>query len=112
MPKLGVTFNSRSAATPSGAGSNVSQRFLIGYTDQGSATASVLCESLDQFETAFGVRSNTNSLYDVVDAAFQEGLNQVNVSRIVGPGAVNASVTLTDSSGAATLKVTAVGPGA
>lgn len=111
MPKLGVTFNSRSATAPSGAGLSVSQGFLIGYTDKGSATQSVLCESLADFETAFGVRSNTNSLYDDVDAAFQEGLSAVNVSRIVGPSAVNASVTLNDSSGSPTLKVTAVGPG-
>ncbi|MGZ4530807.1 MAG: phage tail sheath subtilisin-like domain-containing protein [Mycobacteriaceae bacterium] len=60
----------------------------------------------------YGQRGTNPLLSDSVETYFREGGSQVVTARVVGPGAVYASVNLLDSGSAASCTVKAIGPGA
>lgn len=89
--------------------------FLVGLTDRGPVTAPILVRSLDEFISRFGTRQSYSVLYDVVEMAFREGLNQAYIGRVVGPAATQGSIDLLNTyagGGTASLTATAYGPGA
>jgi hypothetical protein len=96
--------------------SSLGTAFFIGQAASGPVGKAVPITSLAQYVTIFGGRTfngATATLYDAVDAFFQEGGALCYVSRVSGASAVVASVDLHDRAGSPlnTLKVSALGPG-
>jgi hypothetical protein len=81
--------------------------FVIGMAEKGP-TAPVLIRSMDEFVATFGSRVSYGNLYDIVDAYLREGGTRAYVSRVVGPSATKASLTLNDSAGTPAPTVNAV----
>lgn len=87
--------------------------FVTGETAQGPTGVPVPVSSITDYLAFLGNRVSYGSLYDALDEFFHDGGVQAYVSRVVGPGAVAAHVTLEDQnvSPAATLVATATGAG-
>lgn len=99
------------AGTPrSAVGSQSGQGFMVGEADRGPAIPTLIT-SLAKFIATFGGRVSYSVLYDAVDTAFQEGVRQVWISRVIGTAAVKALAALSDGS-ATTFSVRAKGTGA
>lgn len=84
--------------------------FLVGLADWGPSTTPVTIQSLAQTIATVGPRSATNTtVYDSLDVYFREATNPATAifSRVVGPGASAASLTLTDANASASVLVNA-----
>ena len=86
--------------------------FVVGPADRGPVDAPVLIRSLAEYVDIFGPRVSYGWLYDVLDVAFNEGLDHAYVVRTVGPSAVTSSKNLVNASSENTLEVKAASPGA
>lgn len=96
--------------------SSLGTAFFIGQTESGPVGEAVLITSLTQYINIFGQRTfngATPTLYDAVDAFFQEGGVQCYISRVSGAGGAVASHILVDRAGTplSTLQIEAIGPG-
>ncbi len=120
MTAPGTIVNVTSSASANAAPSSTGTFFAVGQAASGPVGTPVLITSLAQYISVFGgrtVNGVTQTLYDAVDAFFQEGGQQVWVSRVFLAADVTsdtANLTLDDRAGSplATLKVSAIGPGA
>jgi hypothetical protein len=68
--------NVQTATSPPAAGSptDTGTLFVVGQTGGGDMTVATLCETISDFETAFGVRATDNAaLWDYLDVYFREG---------------------------------------
>ena len=95
---------------------NTGTAFFAGACDQGpppsSGVSYIKCQSLNDYITAFGVRSATSaSLYDTLDAFFQEQGSLAYVTRVTDNTATSAALTLNDSGSRPTVTITAATPG-
>ena len=110
-PGTAITVTASSAApavdTPTG------HAFAVGLSARGPVGRPVLLHSMTDFAAMLGARQNYSVLYDWADTYFHEGGSSLYVSRIVGPAATTASLTLKDRAGTPlnTLTVSAIGPG-
>ncbi len=116
MATPGTTVNIVSPMSPNVPISSLGTAFFIGQTASGPVGTAVLITSLAQYVLIFGARTfngATPTLYDSVDAFFQEGGAQCYISRVSGASAVTASHILVDRAGSplSTLTVSALGPG-
>src|SRR5215472_5747007 len=81
MPNVGVTVQTRTAPPAGGAPANTGNAFLCAVTGAGTVGVPVLCQSIADFESAFGVRAAGNqAAWDWCDVFFREGGNQVYVT--------------------------------
>src|SRR4051794_29431094 len=95
MPLPGVTISFGDAIPAAGAPTDTGQWLVAGLTDRGPTGKPVRVTSLSGFKSQLGDRVSYSSLYDVAETFFREGGTNLVVSRVVGPAAVTASVTLT-----------------
>lgn len=84
--------------------------FIAGLAERGP-TESVTCRNLAQFSERFGEFVSYGSLYSAADVFFREGGSVLNVTRVVGPAAVKATVTFKNGAAENTLKVIASSAG-
>lgn len=114
MPQApGVTVTV-SAAPPSPNGNAPTGTwFVTGETQQGPTGIPIPITSMTDYANYLGTRVSYGFLYDALNEFFSDGGVLAYVSRIVGPGAVAASVTLQDRAGSPlnTLSVRAAGAG-
>lgn len=80
--------------------------FIAGLADRGP-TEAVTVRNLAQFSERFGEFVSYGSLYSAADVFFREGGSVLNVTRVVGPAAVKATVTIKNGAAENTMKVTA-----
>lgn len=87
--------------------------FVTGQTQAGPTGVAVPITSISDYLAYLGPRVSYGILYDSLDEFFHDGGVLAYVSRVVGPSAVAAHVTLVDTEGAPenTLTVTAAGAG-
>jgi hypothetical protein len=75
--------------------------------ERGSSTEAVTCRNLAQFVEHYGEFVSYGSLYSSADVFFREGGSVLNITRVVGPAAVKATVTIKNAAAENTLKVIA-----
>ena len=87
--------------------------FVTGLTGAGPTGVAVPITSLTDYVNYLGARVTYGALYDALDEYFHDGGVLAYVSRVVGPAATAASVTLKDRAGSPlnTLTFTAAGQG-
>lgn len=111
QPRPGSIVTTRVAPPPRTAPVDTGVWYVAGLADRG-ALQPIACNSLQDFINNFGTRQTYSVLYDAIETFFREGGARVYVSRVVGPGAVVASVNLLDASAAVSLVASAKkGPG-
>lgn len=109
-PGVNITFTS---APPSVSGSAATGTwFVTGETAQGPTGVAVPITSMDDYVNYLGDRVSYGMLYDSLDAFFHTGGATAYVSRIVGPGASMASVSLEDTGTTPQLTLTIKASGA
>lgn len=84
--------------------------FIAGLADRGP-TEAVTVRNLAQFSERFGEFVSYGSLYNAADVFFREGGSVLNVTRVVGPAAVKATVIVKNAAAENTLKITAKNAG-
>lgn len=84
--------------------------FIAGLGERGP-TEAVAVRNLAQFSERFGEFVSYGSLYSAADVFFREGGSILNVTRVVGPAAVKATVTFKNGTAENTLKVIASSAG-
>ena len=94
------------ASAPPGLSTDFGQGFVLGATQKGPVDRAVRVDGLAAYQATFGDRSGGTDTWDVLDAAFKEGLASAWVARLAGPAALAASRTVS------TLTVTATSAGA
>ncbi len=107
----GVSIAKSLISTPRSAPTNTGVWFVIGLTDAGPTTPTLI-QSMADYAYYFGSRVSYSSLYDALNTFFQEGGAQAYVARVVGPAAVTAFKNLLDAGAAVSLVASAKGPGA
>src|SRR4051794_40819534 len=107
MTRPGVVISQRSTPPTRSAPTDTGVSFVVGLTDAGSLTPT-LVRSLSDFERLFGPRVSYSVLYDAMDVFFREGGNRAYISRVVGPNPVIASHNLLDSGAAISLVAKAI----
>jgi hypothetical protein len=111
MTLPGARVIRRESTTPRTAPTDSGVWMAAGLSQRGRIDRPVEVRSLDEFVRKFGIRVSYSILYDCVEAFFREGGRRCLVSRVVGPAAAKATLTLSDSGAVATLRVDANGPG-
>lgn len=81
--------------------------FIAGLAERGSTTEAITVRNLAQFSERFGEFVSYGTLYNAADVFFREGGSVLNVTRVVGPAAVKATVTIKNAGAENVLKVTA-----
>lgn len=109
----GQTTTRSDVATAASALSATGRWLVAGLTGKGNASdARIPCRSLSEFVTRFGERADAPYLYDCAEAFFEEGGNELFVSRTLGPAAAKATLNIVDGAAATCLVATAKSPGA
>lgn len=88
-----------------------SQAFFVGKALRGPTDRAVLIGSMEEYESHYGGYVSWSYLHPTVQTFFEEGGTQCWISRVVGTGATEGSLTLDDSAAADALTFTAVGEG-
>ena len=89
---------------------------VAGITVQGPVAATPIL-SFQQFQQVYGPRTSSGVptqaavFSDSVETFFKEGGSNIVVARVVGPSAVSATIALLGAGSAASIQVTAIGPG-
>jgi hypothetical protein len=107
MTRPGVEVQVQTSPPPRSAPTDAGIAFIVGLCDQGP-TGPILVQSLDDFTKNCGARVTYSVLWDAVDCYFREGGHEAFISRVVGPAAAIASLTLATNA----LVAKALGPGA
>jgi hypothetical protein len=113
MPlRPGTNLSIKDSPPPPQLPTDTGQIFLVGITERGPL-APVLTRNPTDWTTQLGVRNtNTAVVADAAEFLFKEGAKKIYTSRVVGPGAVTASIAVTDSGAATVFTAKAKGPGA
>lgn len=113
MSQIGTVVSSTQVPAATTTPFNTANAFIVGLADWGPSSTPVTLQSLAGVQQTIGPRSQTNATsYDSLDVYFREGGQTAIFSRVVGPGASAASLTLTDSNSSASLLINAVYTGA
>lgn len=106
MAQLGVQIVTAQSTTPSPPPWNTGNAFMVGFTDWGPVSQAVGVQSQANLQVAIGPRSSTNAtVYDSADIYMRENGTStaaVFISRVVGPSASAASLTISDTNPSAT----------
>src|SRR5574343_1631463 len=90
-----VSVTTQAVSSPPAAPlSESGQAFLVGQTQKGPVHTPVRVRGLADFRAVFGERSGGTDMYDVVTAAFKQGLGQAWICRAAGPAPVKATIGL------------------
>lgn len=112
MTSIGVQVTTQVSSGPSNPGTQSGRLHVAGLTTLGPQGKSVTVDSIAKFVAIFGDRTAaTSNLFDTARLYFEEGGNELVVSRVVGPAATRGALTLKDSADVNTVKVQAVDPG-
>lgn len=85
---------------------------MVGVTEKGPLAA-VESRTFTKWQANHGGRtSSTQTAFDAAEFLFKEGAKRIVTSRVVGPGAVSASIAVTDAGAATVFTARAKGPGA
>lgn len=115
MASIGVEVTTALRSGPSNPGALSGRFHIAGLTEFGPTDRALVVRSIANFEASFGARTAyTSNVYDTARTFFEEGGSELVVSRVVGPGATNGLLTLSDGavSPLPTLQVEARDPGA
>jgi hypothetical protein len=105
-PGENVILGERPAART--AAPNVSLGYVAGFSERGPLDEAVLLVSITDAEDKLGLRLEGNpEAYDVLDAAFHEGVAAIYFARCTGDAPVKASKVLVDAEGKTCLTVSA-----
>lgn len=110
----GTLVTVAAAALPGASSASTGAWFTVGLTQRGPVGIPIGCQSLSDFTSLCGGRISASPLYDCAEVFFSGGGSIMWISRVVGPAATPANVSLNDRAGSPlpTLKVAANGPGA
>jgi hypothetical protein len=113
MTSIGVQVTTKLSSGPSNVGTPSGRLHIAGLTAYGPASTSTILNSIAKFEAVYGGRTAYSSnAYDTARLYFEEGGNELVMSRVVGPAATKGALTLKDSADVNTVKVEAKDPGA
>jgi hypothetical protein len=113
MTSIGVQVTTKLSSGPSNVGTQSGRLHVAGLTAFGPADKSVTVDSIAKFIAVFGDRTAYSSnLFDTARLYFEEGGNELVVSRVTGPAATKGALTLKDTADVNTVKVEAKDPGA
>jgi hypothetical protein len=113
MTSIGVQVTTKLSSGPSNTGTQSGRLHVAGLTEFGPVGKSVVVDSIAKFIAVFGDRTAYSSnLFDTARLYFEEGGNELVVSRVVGAAATKGALTLKDSADVDTVKVEASDPGA
>jgi phage tail sheath protein FI len=108
----GVNVSILDAPPPPALPLNEGTIFMVGVTEKGPLSP-VTSKTFAEWISNHGSRTtSTQTMYDAAEFLFKEGASQIITSRVVGPGAVSASVNVTDGAAGVVWTVKAKGPGA
>jgi hypothetical protein len=118
MPAPGATISTSLTASSMTSGQRLGTLFVAAQTQRGPAfpdpTAPLY--SINDYTALYGERDATVGsaalTYDMLESFWRANGGAVHISRVVGPAAVTAALTLNDASSNGTLRATAAGPGA
>lgn len=106
MTLPGTLITTRESPPARSAPSDVSVWHIVGFTERGPATPS-LVHNMAEYASVFGDRVSYGLLYDSLDTFFHEGGGSAYVQRVLGDSAAKASHVLQNGSSADVLKVSA-----
>jgi hypothetical protein len=113
MTSIGVQVTTKLSSGPSNVGTPSGRLHIAGLTAYGPADRGVVLDSIAKFEALYGGRTAYSSnAYDTARLYFEEGGNELVMSRVVGPAATKGALTLKDSADVNTVKVESKDPGA
>jgi len=113
MPGVVVTTSALSAASTSDVPES-GRAFFAGRVERGSTTAPIRVRSLGELRMLCGDRQTYGAVWDACRDAFNEGIGEIYIARVVGTTPVAATITLNDRAGTPlqTIRVTAKEVGA
>lgn len=112
MTSIGVQVTTKLSSGPSNVGTPSGRLHIAGLTAYGPADRGVTVDSIAKFEALYGGRTAYSSnAYDTARLYFEEGGNELVMSRVVGPAATKGALTLKDTADVNTVKVEAKDPG-
>jgi len=113
MTSIGVQVTTKLGSGPSNAGTQSGRLHVAGLTAFGPVGRSTVVDSIAKFIAVYGERTAFSSnLFDTARLYFEEGGNELVVSRVAGPAATKGAITLKDSADVSTVKIEAADPGA
>jgi len=114
MPNnIGVNVLTRQSVTPQTPPGVTDTTFVVGVTPMGRTDQPVLIRSLNDYLLNFGPRQSWDTLYDWLDAFFNEaGGGQVYVQRAIHSTATLDTLTLNDAGAVASITINSIGPAA
>jgi phage tail sheath protein FI len=113
MTSIGVQVTTKLGSGPSNAGLQSGRLHVAGLTEFGPVGRSTIVDSIAKFIAVYGERTAFSSnLYDTARMYFEEGGNELVVSRVTGPAATKGSITLKDTADVSTVKIEVSDPGA
>jgi hypothetical protein len=113
MTSIGVQVTTKLSSGPSNVGIPSGRLHIAGLTAYGPTGKASTIDSIAKFEALYGGRTAFSSnAYDTARLYFEEGGNELVMSRVVGPAATKGALTLKDSADVNTVKVEAKDPGA
>lgn len=113
MAPVGVEITTSVRPGTSNTGVPSGRFHVAGLTERGPVDSARIVRSRAQFESVYGTRTPYSSnLYDTARLFWEEGGDELIVSRAVGAGATTGFLNLLDTGGVATLKVSALDAGA
>lgn len=110
----GVQVTTQATPPSRGAPTDTGVWAVVGLTERGPVGRAVEVRNFAEFTRTFGPRVSYSLLHDSLETYFREGGAVALVSRVVGPAATTATLTLNDAATtpAPSLGVDALGPGA
>lgn len=113
MPRTGVEVTTALNAGRRNAGVPSARYHLAGVTERGPVDRAQVVTSIAEFQAYYGERTpKSEKTFNDARLFFAEGGGELFMTRVVGPAASNGSVTLQDTAGIDTLRITLNEPGA
>lgn len=113
MTSIGVQVTTKLGSGPSNAGTQSGRLHVAGLTAFGPVGRSTIVDSIAKYIAVYGDRTAFSSnLFDTARMYFEEGGNELVVSRVAGPAATKGALTLKDSADVDTVKIESADPGA
>lgn len=111
MSRPGVEVTVVDAAPPRSAPVSIDTWFVVGLTESGPDTPTLL-RSFGEYQRKYGGRTGYQTSYDAMETFFREGGSRAYFQRVFGPAPTKGFITLTDVTPAPTLKVESRSAGA
>ena len=109
MTRPGTDVIARASTPPSGTATDTGRWMVAGVTERGPTDQPYLVRNLTEYTSLFGARVSYGLLYDALDTFFHEGGTEALIVRVVGPGAVVATVNLNDATAQPSLQINGLG---